>query len=538
MKNMKKIASLLLVLLMVVGMMSTTAWAAGNHEVNITGVSGKQEFEAYQIFAGDYYEGVLSNIKWGSGVNLEENAKVKLTVTVDGQEQELEKTATEWADFLAENIDDTDLAKSFAQAISYHLTDDPTSYTKVADGADTATFTGLEDGYYLFKNAEGGVANDESYTQFMLQVVGNLNVPVKADTPESDKSITGVEEKPVEPANYKGVDVNIGDTVEFTLTFKLPENYSAYEKYYIRFNDTMSNGLTFGKITSVKVLEGDEEKQTLASPEDYTAVTPEEGAAGGKLTITIEDLTKAGDFKAGDVVTVVYTVTLNSDAVIGNPGNTNTLTVDFSNDPNESGEGKTGTTPEDKAVVFTFELDGNKVDGNDETPLSGAEFKLQATTGDHAGKWAMVDEKTGKITGWTDDKTQASVVTSDANGNFKFIGLGAGEYDLYETKAPDGYNEVTDPIHLTVTATYRTDAATGQQVVDTLNITITVGEDPTPTPGNTETGAVQIEVENNKGATLPSTGGIGTTIFYAVGGLLAVGAVILLITKRRMNTEE
>ncbi|MCF2653346.1 SpaA isopeptide-forming pilin-related protein, partial [Anaeromassilibacillus senegalensis] len=198
-----------------------------------------------------------------------------------------------------------------------------------------------------------------------------------------------------------------------------------------------------------------------------------------------------------------------------------------------SGDNNTGNTPEDKVIVFTYELDTTKVDGQNNTEkLEGAEFKLHNAD----NKWAIVNND-GKVTGWADTEEGGSTLTSDANGLFKVIGLDDGTYYLKETKAPTGYNLLSSEITVVITAT-TTNGQTwtdGQASSALTNLAVTA--DGTAGTGNAGTGIAGITVANNKGSTLPETGSVGTTIFYIAGGVLAVAAAILLVTKKRMSKQ-
>ena len=256
---------------------------------------------------------------------------------------------------------------------------------------------------------------------------------------------------------------------------------------------------------------------------------------------------------------VAYDAFLNENAEIGLDGNPNSVSLEFSNNPN--GEG-TGRTEEDTVIVFTYELDGTKVDGADvDTKLEGAQFVLLNGGGTRA---ARVDE-TGKLTGWvepddikggltgTNDREKMNeltnedfanaglAITSAADGTFKIAGLDDGTYFLREIQAPNGYNLLENDVELVIFA----DTANGQEwdgdpatALEGLNMTFNVvdaEEVPTEVEGVLVGGTVGITVENNRGATLPETGGMGTTLFYIIGGLLVVGAGILLVVRIRMK---
>lgn len=487
--NMKKLVSLVLALVMVMAMMvPAMAEEAKTYTITINGKEG-HTYEVYQIFTGDLSGNVLSNIVWGDGVN-------------DDGQTKFGSAADKAASLTNDNV------KAFAADVQQYLTNGKT----MAANNGTYTLNGLEAGYYLIKDQNGsqeGVSG--TYTAFMLKIVKDVTATPKDSVPSVDKEITGVGEVG---------DYNIGDKIPYTLTATLGSNLNQYEAYYVVFHDTLSAGLTYNNDAVVKV--------------DGTDVTESDDVdvsyANGKLTVTIADALALNAHDSSEI-TVEYTATLNAGAVVGGAGNPNTVKLEYSNDPNVDYEGDptnpppTGETPEDTVVVFTFELDVTKVDGADKThKLKGAEFKLK----NEDGKWVIVNAE-GKVTDWADTQDNGSVLTSDENGFFKISGLEDGTYYLKETKAPDGYNLLPKEITIVITSTY------DETGVKTLTIKVDIGE---AVSGNTSTGIVDTTVENNAGATLPETGGMGTTMMYIGGGLLVAFAVIMLATKRRMNAAE
>lgn len=275
---------------------------------------------------------------------------------------------------------------------------------------------------------------------------------------------------------------------------------------------------------------------------------------GQSFTLTIPDINLLDAHgNPTNYVIITYSATLNENADIGLDGNENTAYLEFSNDPNGNGLGRTA---EDTVIVFTYELDGTKVDGETQAALQNAQFVLLNGAKSEA---AMVVD--GKVTGWVKVATEAAagdvkmpetyeewverygnqnvILTSAADGIFKIAGLDDGTYYLREIQAPAGYNLLEEDVQLVITA----DTANGQEwdgdpatALTALNMTITVGEaGPTQVRGDLEGGTVGVTVENNQGATLPETGGMGTTLFYIIGGLLVVGAGILLVVRIRMK---
>ena len=266
-------------------------------------------------------------------------------------------------------------------------------------------------------------------------------------------------------------------------------------------------------MTHLTLVEGSVEvkvgEKTLAK-DQYTVAWD---AAKKTMDVAIMDV-KAHGATTGTKVTVTYKATLDADAVLGSTGNPNTADLEYSNNPNNTGDGTTkpndtGKTPEDKNIVFTYKVTVNKVKENKQ-PLKGAEFELSKKAKD--GSWISK----GKLTG-----------TGDNQNVFEWKGLDDGDYKIVETKTPSSYNTI-DPIEFTITAEHEIDSADPK-------LTSLSGGDVFK--GNVTTGAVSANIVNKSGSTLPETGGIGTTVFYVIGGMLMAAAAVLLITKKRMNNK-
>ena len=540
MRSIKKLASVLLALVLVFSLGFTALADGETYTITITNEKSGHIYEAYQIFAGTLSdEGeTLSDIVWGNGVKYDDliaalktasedsnSALYGLFPSTDANDDPITYTAAMIAEIVADLVDDSAEAQEFAQIVSENL---DTAAGNSTETASPYTISGLAAGYYLVKDQDGSVTADgDAYTDIILKVVGNVTVVVKAEYPTVEKEVDTD-------------SASIGDTVTFTITGTIPDT-SAYTSYTYIFTDTLSESLTFGEIKSVQygtivsgefTSEGDLPTAGVAGADDpiYTLVEN-----GQELTITINNA-KALSQKA---VVITYTATLNANAVIGGDGNTNTVVLEYSNNPNDDG---TGVTTTETSKVFTFELDVTKVDGDSYDAgsytkmLEGAEFRLyyvEATDDPPAETiyYAQVDAD-GKVTGWTTDETDTSIVlTTDADGKISVVGLATGTYFLEETKAPDGYNKLSDPIEVTIEATYIDNDGDGAyDTVGTLKITVN-GEESS----SVDLESVGMDVVNNSGSNLPSTGGIGTTIFYIVGGILVFGAVVLLITRKRMK---
>ena len=459
-------------------------------------------YDAYQIFSGTQANGsvVLGDIVWGTGIYSANFLTALKDLEVGGSKPFAScDTPADVAGVLKDKADRYDIANAFANLAAKHL------------GTVTATIPAKEEktlasGYYLLVDTSTG---NNAQNPALLQVTNDtdLNIIDKSGAPSVDKTIQG---------EADAAEGSIGDTFTFVLTATMPTTFEGYDSYKVVFHDTMSKGLTY--------VEGSITVPTGFTPNVVT------NANGTTITVTNDNVLDDGVTK-GATLTVTYKATLNSDAVIGSAGNPNTVKLEYSNDPNWTGtdgtQEPTKETPEDTVVVYSFELDVTKVDGADANKkLSGAEFKLRNA----AGKWVTVDANS-KVTGWADNEEGGSTLTSDANGLIKIIGLDQGTYYLKETKAPAGYNLLTSEIEIVIAAAV-TDTEEKQELT---GLTIKVGN--TTTDGTLPTGIVGATVQNNAGATLPETGGMGTTIFYTVGGVMVAAAVVLLITKKRMSAE-
>ena len=557
MRKVKKLLGLLLAAVMVLAMGVPTFAASGGYSIKINDESSEHTYVAYQVFRGTVSVSdngqTLSNVEWGDGVNGE-----ALLAALKGPEGTLTAyqtctSAAEVAKVLEGYDDDSQAIKEFSDIVGQHLSE-TTSGTLSAYDEDSKSYTisGLAAGYYFIKDADT-VAETDAYTDFILKLTNDETITRKADVPsvekkvqEDDKDITYGEEDDNYGEGYNDVaDWNIGDPVPFKLIGTLPTNFADYDTYQYIFHDTLSTGLSLNQDTIHVYMASDKagtkDKKELHGYTVNVPGTEEENQCS--FEVAFADLTNSEtvgeEVTANKYIIVEYTATLNKDAEIGLPGNPNRVYLEFSNNPNSGGEGDTGKTPEDKVIVFTYELDATKVDGeHTDTKLKDAEFKLY----DENGKYVIVDAD-GKVTGWADNEAGGSTLKSDENGLFKVIGLDDGTYWLKETKAPDGYNLITDPIKIEIKATTVNDqdwtAMEGPaDALKVLEIKVTVGSTTTSGNGDTESGIVETDIKNNKGAELPETGGMGTTIFYVLGAILVLGAGGLLIARRRTDSEK
>lgn len=578
MKRIKSLAAILLSLTMVM-LLAVPAFAAGPYSITIQNDKEGHIYEAYQIFAGDVasdeaQEGnaegpILSNISWGNGVN-----GTDLLVALKAADAEKYgecETAADVAEALgAENAAAADAA-AFAEIAALHLTNVEGTATEPVGG--NYVINNLAAGYYLVKDQNGSLEGDaDTATEYIVQVLGNVTMePKDSDIPTVEKKVSDEEYMQYEGAQGPGyqppygygyndvADWDIGDSVPFKLIGSIPD-MSAYDTYEYIFTDTLSNGLTLQADTIEVYIARNPYDQVnnyepLIMGADYTLDVQNVGAnGGGSFSIAFEDL-KTNQYLTGankedyHYVIVTYDATLNTNAVIGLDGNPNSVDLQFSNDPNGDGLGR---TQEDTVIVFTYELDGTKVDGaNIDTKLEGAEFVLF-----NGGHTRVAHIENGKLVGWVNlpdgytyenyeeipyevweefNATNNVIMTSTAEGVFGVSGLDDGTLHLMEIKAPNGYNLLDHDLEIVIdAATANGQAWDGIPANALTALTIAVDQGDAEN-GNAQTGAVALTVTNNQGATLPETGGMGTTLFYVIGGLLVVGAGILLVVRLRMR---
>ena len=495
MKHTKKLASLLLALVMVFAL-ANTAFAAENTIISPPEGSTRI-YDVYQIFTGDLHEGVLSNIKWGKNGTDTEGTAVDQT-TLDALAAVNGKSDTEKL---------TEIQK--------YVKLDSGKFGTVSNGNPLTVPTG----YYLIKDT-GPVNDGEAYSLYVVQVVGPTTISPKVETTTSDKKVKDTNDSAANSTTdwQDSADYDIGDAVPFKLSATIAQDYANYTHgYKLTFHDKEDDGLSFNK-NSVKVyVDG-----TLITT-GYEVVT--EGLTGGcTFEVRFANLKDIASVEAGSIISVEYTSTLNNQAVIGSTGNKNTSHVTYTNNPNDEQTGEGGKTPDDVVIVFTYKTIVNKVtknpnydpkvEGSEEyIPLKGAGFTLYKKNA--SGRYEAV----------------GSELKGEDMTTFTWSGLDDGDYKLVETTTPSGYNTIPD-IEFTISA--------GHVDGDSPYLNTLSGNVPSGTATFTAVvndGSLSTDVVNNSGTQLPSTGGIGTTIFYVLGSVLVIGAAVLLVTKKRMSTK-
>ena len=450
-----------------------------------TGDDGKTTVQAAYTIDGDWVDFFTGADAAGAGYITDKNDDGNLNqITVNGQIKYINITNQNIADF----------AKA---ALSY--TAGKTADKTVTGTEDrSVTVSGLDLGYYLvYPRGAGDIIEGNSSICSLTSTTPNATVNIKAGYPTIEKAVD--DNNP-----------EIGQTITYTITGKVPDT-TGYTSYTYEVKDTMSNGLTFNKDVVVaidvnedgKIDTGDNNDVAIIVTVNYDSISN-----GFDVTIPVQEY----QGYVGKDIVITYTATVNENAVVGSAGNANSAVLTYSNDPSNSNN-KTENPPV-VVKVYTAKLVIDKVDGSVEdgtVKLAGAKFILTKTVEvDEEGvtKYYKYDN-VNNVVSWVNDQADATVVTTDDSGAASFKGLKNGDYSLVETEAPAGYNKLAEAVSVTIN--YAGDATN-------------IGQD--------------IQVENFSGSTLPETGGIGTTIFYAVGGVLVVGAGVLLITRKRMSVEK
>lgn len=502
---------------------STAMAAEGTHTVTITPAKSGHTYEAYQIFTGNLgADGSLGNVVWGSGID-------QSKLTAEGADALIKgKDAAAVSQDLAANSTE---AKAYATAFSGVLSTvhtDSSAFSSAGNGS--YTISGLSDGYYLIQDKAGTLnGKNDAYTSFILKIIGtDVTVAPKSTQPTVDKKIQD-EPDDAEAGATNGwgntADHDINESFQFKLDATIPAeaNLADYKTYKVKFNDTMSKGVTFESIASVKVNgnNGTAAKTWTLANTDYIATTPaaaEDGTQSWSLTID-DVIAKCEGIKIaqGFTVEVIYNAHLNKKATINNASGTtdnkNSVNLEYSNNPNADGTGK---TKDETVYAFTFGITNKKViDSVDGEALANAGFKLykdEACT----QEYELVKDDT--LDAYRPAKAGESAVEmkSAVDGTFPIKGLDAGTYYLKETTTPAGYTtaEVTT---IKIDATHSIDNGGNPQV--------TLSQDST----------LDNKIVDKKGSNLPSTGGMGTVLLYVAGIAVFVlaGATLVMALRRR-----
>lgn len=527
-------------------------------------------YELYQIFTGTISsDGVLSDVEWGKNANKPQSGEPADGKVSDTVLKELEKV-TQSSD--SEKLNIIKNYVNFGSAPYKGEQEQPAKDPK----SNKYTYTNIEPGYYIIKDKDNTQSGENGiYTLYVVQASGSsLVFEPKSSIPTVDKKI---DDNVLTDSN----GVSIGDDVNYMITGTVPSHIADYATYYYKFTDTLSKGLTY-EAGSLKVYLKNGDSQEDVTQYFYVHTSDYNKENGTTITVAIQDLKSLANIvkddpkytvNAATKIFITYTATLNENAMIKDP-NINEVYLTYSNDPNNSGNPSVDTPPtpsvepkpdvpvgetvKAKTETYTTALVVTKINEEKEK-LQGAVFTLTGNGVKQVLVTEQVFEKNEmgtyyKLTDGTYTETVPTIETSgnyestetkyikttkvtlkgenqsetkvqgevDENGVVIFTGLGAGDYILTETKAPDGYNKM-EPINFTINFDSITKTFTSTYKEFTNGV---------------DDGKLYASIVNYPGSKLPSTGGVGTTIFYIVGSILSIGAIILLIVKKRMINEE
>lgn len=538
---MKKAIKKLLAALLAVAMVCAMAVPAFAYDTEED--LGKNHcYDAFQIFKGDVTgndtDGFkISNVGWGSSIAHPNEFLAQLTKdSTIGGEFETSFTAQEAVAVISKWHDSDNNSIAFARCVCNYVYSDGDS-TPVLQGGHTNGFQLEEAGYYLIVDTSSFSSSAEgdsyhAYNSFLLKVNKahyHVQITPKVVKPTVEKKVYDNDDGSSSGDNNgwgSSADHAINEEFQFQLIATLPESenngraYDYYNEYTVRFNDTLSNGITYDRLDSV-VINSDGHTYDITNDSSMYEVDDSQLKNDNSFVVSIPDVktcVKDPEFNLnnGATITVTYTAHLNENAAVnGSAENKNSVRLQYSNNPRPDGEywGYT-PTPESEVYVYTYQLNNTKrAETENGTPLPGAVFQLYSDADcknevklyQDGEFYYPIKNATGK---------EAVEMKSAANGQFNVKGLDAGTYYLRETTPPAGYSACPDTT-IVISATHD-----GNRV-------------------NLESSKLYTTIINNKagGITLPSTGGIGTTLFYVVGGGLMVAAIVLLVTKKRMENK-
>lgn len=534
-KTIKKLLAALLAVAMVCAM-AIPAFAYDTKE----DIDKNHCYDAFQIFKGDVSDdNTISNVQWGQNIpddkdflaQLKEDPTLRIPFQDANSLQEVLDVMKGWT-----TSDDNSIA--FARFVcNYIYTDAHANSTPVKQGGHTGGFELDEAGYYLIVDTSSFSSSADgdsyhAYNSFLLKVNKahyHVQITPKVVKPTVEKKVYDNDDGSSSGDNNgwgSSADHAINEEFQFQLIATLPESenngraYDYYNEYTVRFNDTLSNGITYDRLDSVVI---NSNGHTYDIPKDSPKYNVDVShlESDHSFVVSIPDVKTCVEdpefnLNNGATITVTYTAHLNENAAVnGSAENKNSVRLQYSNNPRPDGEywGYT-PTPESEVYVYTYQLNNTKrAETENGTPLPGAVFQLYSDADcknevklyQDGEFYYPIKNATGK---------EAVEMKSAANGQFNVKGLDAGTYYLRETTPPAGYSACPDTT-IVISATHD-----GNRV-------------------NLESSKLYTTIINNKagGITLPSTGGIGTTLFYVVGGGLMVAAIVLLVTKKRMENK-
>lgn len=526
--KMKKFAALAAATIMTVSAVAATsafsvfATTENANKIVITDNVDGKTYVAYPIFN---QTSATNTIEWADGFTGDSFIDALKNDTTFGNKFDTVSTAADVASVISKKDNWTEEeTAAFAKVAAKFVSNGTTS--TYANGQYTLNVTNA--GYYLIIDTTTNTGKDNANSAYILNVSGKTTVTPKVGKPTLTKEIKHNEE------NTWGVvgDNQIGDDVEFRITTTIPSEVQYYDKYTYTIHDTLSEGFDLPDNAECFFYDKNGAKLTSVTFTPVISKNPTDNSFA--IQFNIKDL--LAENPNIDKIETYYSAKLNGNAKVADKAtnstdnNPNTAYLTYSNNPQDESGKENGQTPESKVYDWTFTLVGNKIDGQTKAKLAGAQFQLKDAAG-NVLKLVATDKKNEYRIATDSDTTTIDTITTDEDGIFYIKGIDDSvKYTLVEAKAPDEYNKASDTKFWLNTKDgddigYSKDGGT-------LNRLQIAKGDYSDKDAN-----VGLTIENNKGGKLPSTGGIGTQIFYGVGGAIVVGAGVLLITKKRAKKD-
>ena len=563
MKTNKRTLAILTAGLLIATPVVSTGITAFADTITVNNSTSGYSYSAYKIFSGDISGGKLIHIDWAPS-NEFNSATFITKLQADsllGTDFSNISSANDAVLILIGYNETTDVAKlaQFAKLAKECVVS--AAGTQNAQTGTTYPITVSDSGYYLIEETNSD--SDEPISRYMLKVAGDTTVDPKRPQPSLTKVITNSNPNDDGSANT----ASIGDIVSYEITSAVPDR-TGYDKYFFIINDTLESGLSFNE-SSVAVSIGE---TPLTKNTDYYIKTT--GIGSKTFEIVFNNFINRTE-AIGTPITVTYNATVNNNATAGNSAadaNTNTASLTYSNNPNITSDGHSdypnepdsddpvGKTPDQTTYTYLTEIVIEKVDKtNHNVKLPNAKFELTGASLNSVlhesglyvknnaanpayylltdGTYTLTPPTTPLPSTYISDQKYAFTIASsvsasetkvtaygesDATGILTFGKLGEGTYTIIETAPPTGYNKLSAPIKVEITATPSSEGCSWTY---------------TPLTGGSFD-QNKLTIENASGATLPSTGGIGTKLFYIIGSLLVLGSIVLLVTKKRMGSKE
>lgn len=519
---------------------------AANGSVTIKNVDGNAtEFEGYQIFDADVADdGSVSNVTWA-------NTDVQSAVEGVIRKEEASyagTTAQDAADWITSKVRGTNkTTRVDFNSIPYKIADAVDGLAKSAKTTNK-TVSGLAHGYWLFVTDAGTIGEGEAGTSPIFTVVGSKPVDITEKT-----GVPTVEKKIVSDADgteHDAADSQIGQDVTYNLYGSVAENFDKYDTYFYRFSDQISKGLTLQDGAEVYLYANKRDaKDDLARTKGMKITdnfvekaSAEADADGNKTTTwTCDDLKKVDGVTKDSYIVVSYKAKINSEATVGdNAGNTNTVKLEYSNNPMTT---DTGTTVPDEVKTYTYGLKLNKVDLGTEKALPNAKFTIKVTKAADSSLVGQYVQSTGALGG------DPQKFTTGSDGTFTVKGLGAGTYEVEETDAPENYDKVVFNFTINESGTTGESSKADKYELDGPSNQVIIGtpdgkkgdnklEAETDTATNKD-GTLNITVGDTKRVGLPLTGLNGVTLTWIAGGaVLCIGVAHLIRSRKQAEESE